>query len=217
MAQTDYNAIMDQTIKKLWEYLEDDKDWKHLKTSGDLVVHQKQSDVFDGILYKIERTMNVSPQRNIDLSFDWKFMETADKDAKGIELIERIGGPDNLHIVRTVSDSAMFGLISAREFITMPGVRHYPEKSLRVLAHVSVDHPKCPEDKKFVRGVVYPSGRFVYEIAGQPNKCRLVEFSQNDPKLSVPKMIAEQAAAGIIKSKIDYFNKALEKLDATKK
>ncbi|XP_070565891.1 stAR-related lipid transfer protein 5-like [Ptychodera flava] len=217
MAQTDYNGIMDQTIKKLWEYHEDDKDWKHLKTSGDLVIYQKKSDAFDGILYKIERTMNMSPQRNIDLSFDWKFMETADKGVKSIELIEHIGGPDNLHILRSVSDSAMFGLISAREFITMPGVRHYPEKSLHVLAHVSVDHPKCPEDKKFVRGVIYPSGRFVYEIAGEPNKCRLVEYGQNDPKLSIPRIILDQAVPGIIKAKIDHFNTALEKLDAAEK
>ncbi|XP_070565865.1 stAR-related lipid transfer protein 5-like [Ptychodera flava] len=211
MAQQNYNAKMDETMKKLWEYVCDDQGWKNLKTSGDLSIHQKKSDVFDGILYKMERIVNASPQRLAELCLDFEFLKSSDKDLKNVEVIERLGGPDNLQIIRSVSDSALFGLVSAREFISMVSVRHHAEKRLYVLGHISVDHPKCPEEKKFVRGVIYPSGRFIYEVPGEPNKSRVVDFGQNDPKMSIPKMVIEQAVPGVFKAKVEHFDKALKK------
>ncbi|XP_070564610.1 stAR-related lipid transfer protein 5-like [Ptychodera flava] len=214
MAEADYNDKIEETIRKLWEYSNDENDWKHLKTSSDLVIHQKKSDVFDGTLYKVERRMNVSPQRLIDLFYDMEFLKVAEKGTKSVDLIETIGGPDKAMITRTVTDSALFGLVSAREVVALSGVRYYPDKKVHVLVSVGISHPKCPEDQKnLVRVITYPSGRFIYAVDGQPNWCRLVEFAQSDGKLSMPKVVVEQAAPGAIKDKVEYFNKMVAKHD----
>ncbi|XP_070553086.1 stAR-related lipid transfer protein 5-like [Ptychodera flava] len=195
---TDYKAILDGYREKLLVY-EKDTDWKLHKDDGELKLSTKRSREFDGIIYRSDFIFNTSPEKAVELTADLAFVLKINKHLAELEVVESYD--DNIVVFRSVSKSVMMGLISPREFINVMQKYKFDDRNVYCVYHGNVEHPKCPEKPDLIRAISYPSGRFIYAIDGEPNKCRVVGFSQSDAKL-FPQKLVEQFTPGSITTHI---------------
>ncbi|XP_077984729.1 stAR-related lipid transfer protein 5-like [Glandiceps talaboti] len=91
----------------------------------------------------------------------------------------------NTRVYRTLSESAMMGLVSPREFINVIQEKKFTDSKgdFYRIYHDHVDHPRCPVSSGHVRGIGYPSGTFIYPVEGDQNKSFVITFTQQDVKL----------------------------------
>ncbi|XP_077870628.1 stAR-related lipid transfer protein 6-like [Saccoglossus kowalevskii] len=166
-------------------------------------MHVTQSDEFDGILVKVECIMDFPPHKIVEMSLDFEWLKTFEERIIVMEVAEKIDEVEKLQIFHLISGDFLFGLISSREFVSLFGVRHLPDKNAILIYNRSVDHPDYPEVNDRVRGHMYSSGKYYYSIEGEPNKTRFVEFTQTDVKMSIPNFLLEQLAPKFAKHNLE--------------
>ncbi|XP_077984929.1 stAR-related lipid transfer protein 5-like [Glandiceps talaboti] len=207
----DYRALADATVQKLLSYECDSEGWRQMKCTDGIKIHIRKSKEFDGGMMKLEYTINTSPEKLLELAFDFDWLKSIDDRLANLEVFEMIDPSERLQLIHSVSGKLLLGLVSPREFVTLVGSRHFPEKNAILLFHTSIEHPKIPVIKERIRAETYASGRFMYKVNGEPNKVRCLEFAQTDAKISIPKIVLETMAPKAATKRLTDFITNVEK------
>ncbi|XP_077984793.1 stAR-related lipid transfer protein 5-like [Glandiceps talaboti] len=190
MADIDYEAILDNILTKLQVYISD-TDWKLKSNSDGVKLFCKPSREFDGVIYRSEFTVNASPESVYSFTSNLDNLKRINELLEVVDITEVID--ENTKVFRTLSKSVMLGLISPRELINVVRCAKMSDsdKDYYCVYHGHVDHPKCPVLDGYVRGIPYPSGRFIFPVEGDPNKTHVIGLTQSDIKL-FPQTLVEQ-------------------------
>uniref|UniRef100_A0A8D0H7S9 StAR related lipid transfer domain containing 5 n=1 Tax=Sphenodon punctatus TaxID=8508 RepID=A0A8D0H7S9_SPHPU len=100
-----------------------------------------------------------------------------DQNVKEFEVIETIS--ETVSICRTASPSAFMKIISPRDFIDVVLIKWYDDGTIASSA-TNVEHPLCPPQPGYVRGLNYPCGCFCIPVPGEPDKTQLLSLFQTD-------------------------------------
>lgn len=86
-------------------------------------------------------------------------------------------------------------MIKDRDFVQGRKIwKEFPDKTSTILHFKSIDHPKCPPSKKFVRANTIISGYFIQTISTNPPVTRLASITQTDVKGMIPRVIVNKVA-----------------------
>lgn len=87
-------------------------------------------------------------------------------------------------------------IVKDRDFVQQRKVwRDFPDASSHVIHFKSVETPKCPEYKKYVRAHTNISGYFIKTVSLNPLRTLLVIVAQNDLKGMIPKFIVNKVGS----------------------
>ncbi|XP_077984787.1 stAR-related lipid transfer protein 5-like [Glandiceps talaboti] len=216
MADIDYQAILDDCLEKVLVY-RNDNDWKlsieSLYTGKRFYEASRERATSVKVLelnaqtspkwraYRSEYTVNASPERVFNFSSNLEHVKRINNHLAELEIIEVID--ENTRVFQTISKNLMMGLISPRELITILRCTQISDSNnyYYLIYHGHVDHPKCPVVDEYIRGIPYPSGRFIYPVEGEPNKSSVIGISQSDVKL-FPQTLVEKLTPKTIVSHI---------------
>ncbi|KAL7719546.1 START domain-containing protein [Entamoeba marina] len=130
---------------------------------------------------RTQTNSKLSPKELFDkiVKADFETVKKYDKDLLVFEVLENVGGDDNIKIVRQCHSAPW--PITSREFITLSN--NYEENGVYYIIQGSINYPNYDKvDKKYVRGlknlgmVIKPEG----------DGCSVERVMEIDPKGSVP-------------------------------
>ncbi|XP_077870626.1 stAR-related lipid transfer protein 5-like [Saccoglossus kowalevskii] len=191
---TDYRALADIALEKVLSYASDGSGWIFHKNTDGIKLYYRPSPEFNGILYKTDFIFNASPKNVYDFTRDMGLLQKLNNNIEETQILEMM---DDMAVTRFVLASQLMGLVSPREFINVVSWKEIPEQNAYTVYNNNVEHASYPIVPEFVRGTTYPSGRLLYPVEGEPNKCRVIGFSQSDIKLS-PQTLVDKFAPGMI-------------------
>jgi len=180
-----------ELLEKIRSYTKDEDGWKVQKKVKDVTVWSKPSPEWNGTLYKAEAYMDATPEdtfKYVDPSPDGPRSKW-DKAVKGLEIIEEI--EKDVKVVRTITHSAVGGLISSRDFIDL--VVNVNNDELISTNGYGVEHPNCPAVSDPVRGTNYPCAIICFRVPGDANKTRVASYTQTNLGGMLPKSLVENA------------------------
>eukprot|EP00043_Microstomoeca_roanoka_P002901 m.41259 g.41259 ORF g.41259 m.41259 type:complete len:235 (+) comp11802_c0_seq3:97-801(+) len=120
---------------------------------------------------KLTTIIDVSPREAAHLLNDYEVRKTWEntltKESRSDVLqLERDDGRQVLQVIRTLSNPAMGGLISPREFIDLAMTTYKEDGSVFHVAQ-SILHPDFPVTQGFVRGTNFPCGMYYDVLADE--------------------------------------------------
>ncbi|XP_002741019.2 stAR-related lipid transfer protein 6-like [Saccoglossus kowalevskii] len=127
---TDYKAIADGVIEKLFDF-EKATDWIKSKETKEIKISYKQSQDFDGRMFKCEYVIDAPVEKVVDVIMDLEKHLKWDSSVKTITSVEKID--EEMGVFYTVTPSYLAGLISSRDTCDLIGVRHIPAKDIYVI------------------------------------------------------------------------------------
>ncbi|XP_042330163.1 stAR-related lipid transfer protein 5 isoform X2 [Sceloporus undulatus] len=182
-----------------------------LGINNEITISWRPSTEFHGNLYKAEGIIPAKPEdvfKCIRPETDG-LRQKWDQNVKEVAVIETID--ENICIVRTTTPSAFMKIISPREFIDVVLIKHEDDGTIASLAS-HVDHPLCPPQPNYVRGLNYPCGCFCTPAPGDPNKTHLISFFQTDLGGNLPQTVVESFFPSNITGFYSSLAKAVVKL-----
>uniref|UniRef100_A0A493T8B1 StAR related lipid transfer domain containing 5 n=1 Tax=Anas platyrhynchos platyrhynchos TaxID=8840 RepID=A0A493T8B1_ANAPP len=158
---------------KIGQYRQDPSGWRGCRstgTRGEVVVSWRPSAEFSGNVYRAEGTVAACPE---DV---WECIKPVagglrtkwDQNVKDFEVVEAVS--DAVSVCRTTTPSAFVRIISPREFVDVVLMKQYEDGTM-LSAATNVEHPQCPPQPNFVRGLNYPCGCFCIPLPGLGSKC----------------------------------------------
>lgn len=183
MPAEEYESLCQELIQKVTRYAENKCGWNLMRNQEGVIVYQKRSNDFPGMMFKAEGLVNGPPE------LIFKYIETApnsprlewDKRLAGVESLEAIN--PNITLMRSYTTAELTGIIHARDFVDLITT----VKTNDYFANFAVSvTDKFPEQPNFIRGFNYPSGIFCFNIQGEPNQTNVLCILQPDVKGSVP-------------------------------
>ncbi|XP_060611190.2 stAR-related lipid transfer protein 5 [Anolis sagrei] len=211
LAIMDYQAAATWAAEQLQSYRKDPDGWRSCKRTNEVAISWRPSSEFRGNLYKAE---GMIPAKTEDV-FKCLRPETGglrekwDQNVKEVAVIETIN--ENVCITRTTTPSAFMKIISPREFLDVVLTRHHEDGTIACMA-THVDHPLCPVQPNYVRGLNYPCGCICIPTPGEPNKTQLLSFFQTDLGGNLPQTVVESFFPSSITGFYNGLAKAVVKL-----
>lgn len=186
----DYQHTAQTVADRLLSYTRDQAGWKVCKKANDVIVSWRPSTEFPGNVYKGEGVLKGSPEKVWEclkpepngLRVKW------DNNVKKFELLEQV--TEDITVCRTVTPSAAMGIIAPRDFVDVILVKQYEDGSITSNA-THVNHPNCPPQSGYVRGLNHPCGCMCVPISGEPNKTQLFSFFQTDLGGYLPRSVVD--------------------------
>ncbi|XP_003229424.1 stAR-related lipid transfer protein 5 [Anolis carolinensis] len=207
----DYQASASWAAERMQSYRKDPDGWRSCKRTNEVAISWRPSTEFRGNLYKAE---GIIPAKTEDV-FKCLRPETGglrekwDQNVKEVAVIEKIN--ENVCITRTTTPSAFMKIISPREFLDVVLIRHDEDGTIASVA-THVDHPLCPAQPNYVRGLNYPCGCICIPAPGEPNKTQLLSFFQTDLGGNLPQTVVESFFPSSITGFYSGLAKAVVKL-----
>ncbi|XP_029431231.1 stAR-related lipid transfer protein 5 [Rhinatrema bivittatum] len=186
----DYPALARAAADKVLSYSRERSGWRLCKSTDEVSIYWRPSTEFPGNLYKGEGIVNATPEHL------WEYLkpESAglrvkwDKTVKEFEVIEAV--TDTVSVCRTVTPSAAMKIISPRDFVDVVLVKQYEDGTIASNA-TNVQHPSCPPQSGFVRGLNHPCGCLCVPVPGDPDKTQLVSIFQTDLSGYLPQSVVD--------------------------
>uniref|UniRef100_A0A6J0TBI3 StAR-related lipid transfer protein 5 n=1 Tax=Pogona vitticeps TaxID=103695 RepID=A0A6J0TBI3_9SAUR len=209
----DYQRSAAWACQQVQGYRRDPEGWRSCKRTNEVAVSWRPSTEFNGRLYKGEGIIPakledvykcIVPEAN-GLRAKW------DENVKELEVIERIG--DNILIVRTTTPSAFMKIISPRDFLDVVLIQRDDDGSITIAA-TNAEHPRCPPQPNFVRGLNYPCGCICIPVPREAHKTQLLSFFQSDLGGNLPQSVVESFFPSSIQNFFNNLAKAVVKLPA---
>ena len=206
----EYESLCQEVVVKVTRYI-DSKGWCLMRNQEGVIVYQKRSSDFPGMMFKVEGLVNGSPEQVSS------YLDIAPNSPR-LEWDKRLAGIDNLEIItpniiltRSYTTSELAGIITARDFIDLITT----VRTSDYLAHfaISVTGDKFPIQPNFVRGFNYPSGIFCFSVQGEPNVTNVVCILQPDVRGSVPSELID----AVMPSSCEEFYRCLRQYVEKKK
>nr|XP_060611190.1 stAR-related lipid transfer protein 5 [Anolis sagrei ordinatus] len=211
LAIMDYQEAATWAAERLQSYRKDPDGWRSCKRTNEVAISWRPSSEFRGNLYKAE---GMIPAKTEDV-FKCLRPETGglrekwDQNVKEVAVVETIN--ENVCITRTTTPSAFMKIISPREFLDVVLTRHHEDGTIACMA-THVDHPLCPVQPNYVRGLNYPCGCICIPTPGEPNKTQLLSFFQTDLGGNLPQTVVESFFPSSITGFYNGLAKAVVKL-----
>lgn len=203
----DWSKQIDELNTKWNEIINAPKgSWTIVKESPQVTVWQKAASDWGGMIYKSVGFVDADPEtvfRYVD-PFPGGERQKWEPTVKERSLVERVD--ETTVILRSVTHSAVLGLISSRDFVDII-IKGQDDESFYTRG-VGVDHPDCPPTQSAVRGYNHPCGIICQKVPGQPKKTKMTTIIQTNLNGLLPKSVVEGALPG---SQTDFFG-ALRKV-----
>lgn len=187
--------IVDQDFLDLQKIADDDlSNWDKVISSDGVTIYKKMADDSPVVLLKVYAMIDdYSPETILEVLNNAKVRQSWDKVLCNFELIEDFTD----HQVIYFMIKTPIG-ISNRDFLQQRKTKYdFPLPGLISMHFKSVQHPRCPDKPKIVRGDTVISGYILerYNNAKGRESTKLTIITQNDIKGLVPKSIVNMAAS----------------------
>lgn len=197
---SEYKTIGEEAFEDLKEMVLNTGSWKYYKTKKNMEVSYRKSKNFNGNVFKFKMIIPVPFQTVWDVMKPATSTEAKswDKSIDSYTVLNILS--EELQIARILSHPAVFGTVSAREFVnlfytkaTNDIILNEDHGTLYWIAAKSVVHPKAPITKNFVRGTNYPTGYVMYQLKSDPEKTAIEGYLDTDIGGMLPQRMVEAA------------------------
>ncbi|XP_030045491.1 stAR-related lipid transfer protein 5 [Microcaecilia unicolor] len=186
----DYLELARAAAAKVLSYSRERGGWRLCKSTDEVCIYWRPSSEFPGNVYKGEGIVNTAPEHL------WEYLKPEpgglrvkwDKTVKEFEVIEAV--TDTLSVCRTVTPAAAMKIISPRDFVDVVLINQYEDGTIASSA-TNVQHPSCPPQPGYVRGLNHPCGCLCIPAPGDPGKTQLVSVFQTDLSGCLPQSVVD--------------------------
>jgi len=160
--------------------------WKSIAVKQDVLIQRKEPKNGRIYYFKGVGEINATPEAVINLckditrSAEW---DALFKEARIVSVLD-----ENTRIIHLMYETRTCVLKTARDFCIIYRLKANEDGSY-LLAGKSVTHPKCPNQKGFIRGEVLESGFLIKPKPGFPNVSIVTYITQVDLKGIPPTII----------------------------
>ncbi|XP_037553237.1 stAR-related lipid transfer protein 5 [Nematolebias whitei] len=208
----DYKEKAESVSDCLLGFRRDGFGWKICRKTNSVSVSWRPSSEFPGNIYKGDGIISSHPDKVWEclkpvpggLRVQW------DNNVKKFELLEQIS--EDYSVCRTVTPSAMMGIIAPRDFVDVVLVKQYEDGSISSNA-MNVVHPSCPPQPGFVRGFNHACGCICVPVSGEPNKTQVLSFFQTDLGGLLPRSVVDSFFPSSMVEFYSNLNKAVRSLN----
>ncbi|XP_054859037.1 stAR-related lipid transfer protein 5 [Eublepharis macularius] len=208
-----YREVAARAAEKMQGYREDLSGWRSCKRTNEISIFWKPSAEFHGNIYKADGILPAKPEAVFKCIKPEAggLREKWDKNLKELLIVEIID--ENICITRTITPSAFMKIISPRDFLDVVLIKQYEDGTIASVA-TNVEHPQCPPEPGYVRGVNYPCGCFCIPVPGEPGKTQLLSFFQSNLSGNLPHSIVDSFFASSIADFYSNLTRAVKMLVA---
>ncbi|KJE91745.1 hypothetical protein CAOG_02839 [Capsaspora owczarzaki ATCC 30864] len=205
----DYDTIVARVIDETLKFAQDST-LRPVKQTKGITIHAGNIEGIPETLFRATGEIDASPERVVlfvrpgpdTMRAKW------DSSSKSMSLVQQVS--DTVSIIRTITHSAMMGLISARDFVDLSVLRKLDGTDDWICAAQSVEHPDTPHEHGLVRGHNYPCGFWIQSIDGG-KRTRFTYVLHTSLRGSLSTSLVESALPGAQISFFEEVKKALTK------
>jgi len=181
---SDLITSLDEGISKLLSYC--DQEWKFVSNSDNVTISKLVGPKVPGVSTCAKGVGMLPAPPVVVANFLRDYSRRCEWDSLFNEMakIETING--FTQVIRT-SYKPLWPA-SARDLCTMTHLRALANGTVVILIR-SLEHPKCPEVKDYVRGEISLAGFIMKPISGDPKSCEMTYISQIDFKGNIPSAV----------------------------
>lgn len=191
-----YKNLAPDIWDKTWDILATKTGWTEETSNHNLesgIIHSQRFHGHHAKVFRLEGYVDASPEDVFEETVI-KVEETPKWNTTVQECITVQVIDDNTDISHNITNEAVGGLVSSRDFVNL---RHWKTKDgILLSAGCSVLHPSVPPSKKHVRGDNGPGGWFYRPCPHDPNRCIFGWIVNTDIKGWIPSYLVEQAIHG---------------------